>query len=292
MSTSLNGPERGRRETQMQTTREIPAETAMTAGFRPRPNHVGSIHDDTAARQYGYRSALVPGIILYGYMANLVAESWGLDWLARGTMSSQSRRPVYEGDPIVIHAQSAVTDAEGVAVEMEVLGHDGRILASGRATLPDGAPTLPDMAEFPVLPIEEPPRPIAAGGFRRGDRFGCEAEVMTPEDHRESLEYFRQTWPVFAEQGVVHPTRLPHLATRNALASYALPTPSIFVSAWTQHLGLVRVGDRLTTSGVITDVYERKGNQYIDQRHLVIANDTQPVALVRRTSIYAARKEA
>jgi hypothetical protein len=269
---------------------EIPAETRMTAGFKPRPNHVGTIHDDQSARRYGYRSALVPGIILYGYMANLVAEAWGLEWLARGTMQSHSRRPVYEGDPIVIRCRPTA-GADGRSVEMEVSDDDGHVVASGRATLPDTAPAPPDLVDFPVLPIKEPLRSVAAGAFRAGDRFGSRPGTMTPEDHNESLTYFRQTWPGFVEHGVVHPTRLPHLATHNALASYQLSTPSIFVTAFTQHLGLVRVGDVLESSGVITDVYERKGNHYTDQQHLIIANATTPVALVRRTSIYAARKE-
>jgi hypothetical protein len=268
-----------------------PTEVAVTAGFRQRPEHVGSIHDDNAARVYGYRGALVPGIILYGYMANLVAESWGLDWVERGTMSSRSRRPVYEGDAIVIVAAPVTENAAGRTVEMEVRDLDGNIVATGSATLPRAKPALPDLADFPVLPIEKPLRPIAPGGFRPGDRFGCEAETITPEVLRESLAYFRQTWPVFAEQGIVHPTKFPTFATHNALASYKLSTPSIFVAATTQHLNLAHVGDRLTSSGVITAVYERKGNHYTDQRHLVIANGTTPVALVQRTSIYAARKE-
>ena len=273
------------------TIREIPAETRMIAGFTPRPNHVGTIHDDQSARRYGYRSALVPGIILYGYMANLVCGAWGLDWVAHGTMQSHSRRPVYEGDPIFIRSRPA--DAPGArAVEMEVTDADGHVVATGRATLPDAAPAPPDVADFPVLPIESPLRPIAAGGFRQGDRFGSLPETVTPDLHRESLTYFCQTWPGFLEHGVVHPTRMPHLATRNALDSYQLPTPSIFVTAFTQHFGLVRIGDVLASSGVITDVYERKGNHYTDQLHLIIANATTPVALVRRTSIYAARREA
>ena len=285
-----NGPDNGRAGERNMPDGDIPAETSMIAGFEPRPNHVGSIHDDAAARQYGYRSALVPGIILYGYMANLVATGWGLDWIARGAMSSHSRRPVYEGDPIVIHARRGET-AAGPTVEMEIKDREGRVVATGLATLPGAAPAMPDIAAFPVFPIETPLRFIAAGGFRQGDRFGSAEAVMTPEEHRESLEYFRQTWSGFIEHGVVHPTRLPHLVTHNALASYSLPTPSIFVTAATQHLGLVHVGDRLTTSGVITAVYERKGNHYTDQSHLVIANDITPVALVQRSSIYAARKE-
>jgi hypothetical protein len=80
------------------------------------------------------------------------------------------------------------------------------------------------------------------------------------------------------------------VATHNALSSYALPTPSIFVSAFTQHFGVAKLGAALTSSGFITEAYERKGNHYADQKHIVFA-DGRPVALVLRTSIYAARRE-
>jgi hypothetical protein len=268
-----------------------PTERAMTAGFRVRARYTGTIHDDASARAYGYRGALVPGLMLYGYMANLVAESWGLEWVERGTMSSRSRRPVYEGDPIVIVAAPVQQDADGRSVEMEVRDPAGNIIAIGTATLPNTKPALPDLAKFPVLPITTPLRPIGAGEFRVGDRFGSEAETISPELHRESLSDFRQTWPVYGERGIVHVSKFPQVATHNALGSYKLPTPSIFVAATTQHLNIARVGDRLTSSGSITGVYERKGNHYAEQLHLIIANDTTPVALVQRTSIYAARKE-
>ena len=269
----------------------LPAETTMTAGFRMKPNHAGTIHDDDSARVYGYRGALVPGLMLYGYMANLVAESWGLEWVERGTMTSRSRRPVYEGDPIVIVAQPVQQDGNGRSVEMEVRDPAGNIIALANATLPNGKPAMPDLSEFPVLPISDPLKPIAPGEFRAGDRFGCDPDTVTAETHAESLGDFRQTFAPYARQGIVHVSKFVQVATHNALGSYQLPTPSIYVEASTQHLGLAHVGDRLTTSGFITGVYERKGNHYAEQLHLVIANDTRPVALVKRISIYAARKE-
>ena len=269
----------------------LPAETAMTAGFRPKERYAGTIYDDDSAQVYGYRGALVPGLMLYGYMANLVAQSWGLEWVERGTMTSRSRRPVYEGDPIVIVAAAVQQDGSGRSVEMEVRDPAGNIIAIGSATLPNAKPPLPDLADFPVLPIEKPLRPIAAGEFCAGDRFGCEPDTVTAESHAESLKDFRQTWPVYAEQGIVHVSKFAQVATHNALGSYKLSTPSIYVAANTQHLNIARVGDTLTSSGIITDAYERKGNHYAEQRHLIIANGTTPVALVQRISIYAARKE-
>lgn len=265
-------------------------EVPVIAGFRAGPAYSGTIHDDDSARVYGYRGALVPGIFLYGYMADLAARSWGMDWVTRGSMRSHSRRPVYEGDALVIAATAVQENQDGLAVEMEMRDAAGNVVASGRATLPHQAPPIPDLAEFQVQPIELPLRKIAAGGFRTGDRFGATGETVNAETLSELLALFGQNWPVFAEQGIVHPSKFAQVATHNALGSYSLPTPSIFVSAHTQHFGIARLGEELTSAGFITDVYERKGNHYTDQRHVVYAAG-RPVALVLRTSIYAARKE-
>lgn len=262
----------------------------VTAGFRPRREHVGTIHDDESARAFGYRGALVPGIILYGYMADLVVHEWGMDWVARGTMHSRSRRPVYEGDPLIILTEPVQEDEAGLSVAMEIRDAEGNVVATGGAGLPRGAPAQPDLSEFPVRPIVAPLRPITPGGFQPGDRFGSKGTLVTEEDLADSLAMFGQHWPVYAQEGIIHPGRYPQAATHNALASYALPTPSIFVSARTQHLGIARVGAELTTSGHVVAAYERKGNHYTDQRHVVFA-DGRPVALVHRTSIYAARRE-
>ena len=267
-----------------------PSEAPITAGFRAKPEYAGTIHDDASARTYGYRAALVPGIILYGYMADMVVHAWGHDWVTRGTMQSRSRRPAYEGDKLLIVAETVREDADGRSVDMELRDGEGNIVATGRATLPHAAPVMPDLADFPVLPIAHPLPPVAAGGFKVGDRFGSKAETITAEALRDSLDLFGQRWPSYAAEGLIHPSRYPQFATHNALHSYALPTPSIFVSAVTQHLDVAHVGATLSSSGYVTAEYERKGNRYIDQRHLVFA-DGRPVALVLRTSIYAARKE-
>lgn len=262
----------------------------ITAGFRARPEHTGSIHDDESARAYGYRSALVPGIVLYGYLSDIVVRSWGLDWVARGTMRSRSRRPVYVGDRLTIVAAPVQEDAAGRSVEMEIRDADGNVVAVGGATLPNAAPPIPDAADFPVRPMAEPLPRIEPGGFEPGMRFGCSPRTPTPDDLAEFLGMYGQQWPVHAAEGILPGVYYPFVATRNALDSYDLPTPSIFVSAATRHLGVGRVGTEVTTSGLVTASYERKGNYYTDQRHLVFA-DGKPIAVVERTSIYAARKE-
>ena len=266
-----------------------PVEVPVIAGFHAKPEYAGTIHDDELAKVYGYRGALVPGIILYGYMANPVVNTWGMNWVRRGTMQSHSRRPVYEGDRVVITAQPVREDEFGLSVEMEMHDGEGNLMATGRATLPNADPEMPDLADFPVEPIKEPLRPIEPGGFKAGDRFASKGATMDAADLRESLDLFGQSWPTYEQEGIIHPSQFPRVATHNALSSYALPTPSIYVSAMTQHLGVAHVGEEMTSSGYVVQAYERKGNHYTDQRHVIFAAG-RPVALVLRTSIYAARK--
>jgi len=72
-----------------------PTEMPLTAGFRARPEHTGTIHDDASARQFGYRGALVPGVILYGNMADVVVRNWGCTgWRAAPCIRTAAARPM------------------------------------------------------------------------------------------------------------------------------------------------------------------------------------------------------
>ena len=50
--------------------------------------------------------------------------------------------------------------------------------------------------------------------------------------------------------------------------------------------------DVISSSGQIINVYEKKGSHYMQSDQLVIANHKTPIALFRRTSIYAVRAAA
>src|SRR3954454_3002194 len=60
------------------------------------------IHDDTVARQYGFRGGLVPGVTVYGYLTWLPASVWGRSWLEAGGMTVRLARPVYAGDTVTV----------------------------------------------------------------------------------------------------------------------------------------------------------------------------------------------
>lgn len=269
-----------------------PTEARVVARLGTNPRYAGSIHDRETARRFGYRAALVPGAFIYGYMSRLAVEHWGKIWLRQGTIHSHSRRPVYDGDELRLSVSALREEPEGQAADVVVHDPAGQEVATGGLGLPRRPPPAPDLAAYPVLPIPVPPPAVTAGALTAGMPLSSVNEVMDAEAHRVSLRDFGEVWPGYVNEEIVHPGLLLRLSLRDAIESFHAPTPGVYVAAFAQHFGIAHVGDRLATSGRITDAYERKGNHYFESEQLLIADGARPVALFRRRSIYAARQAA
>jgi acyl dehydratase len=266
-------------------------ELRVVARLDASPRYAGSSHDEAVARTLGFRGALIPGAFVYGYMSRFAIATWGLAWAERGTITARFRRPVYDGDALVVQA-SPLRDDNGAVADMSVRNAAGEEVASGAIGLPATAPAMPDLARFSVQPIADPPPAIAAGALQVGHHLGTRDAVLTPSAFAESLDAFGETHAIHRAQRVVHSGCLLRVAMGDTNQSCRFPTPVIFVATRTQHLGIARPGDRLATSGVVTAAYERKGQHYFESDELLIADGARPIARFHRTSIYAARTVA
>ena len=263
-------------------------ELRLLARLGESPHYAGSIHDDATAQRFGYDGALVPGAFVFGYMSRLAVATWGEVWLRRGTMQAHSRRPVLDGDTLLITATPLRQENGGLRADMTVVDEAGRVVATGAATLPDAPRPL--TAIGPVLPIADPPPVVAAGGLKPGDPFGSLSPTVSAAEHRRSLAEFGEEWPGYEADGIIHPGMVLRLAMRDCIASYRYPTTGIYVAAHVQFFGLAHAGDRVDTRGVVRAAYQRNGHEYYDSEQVVTAGGDKPVALVRRSAIYAVRQ--
>jgi acyl dehydratase len=269
-----------------------PEPVTIVAAMSNDPRYQGSIHDDASARTFGYKGALVPGPIVYGYLSQIPIKTWLAPWLARGTMRSHSRRPVYQGDTITVSAEPIQITEAGKSMRLAARNDNGDTVATGEATFPTLAAMPPDVADFPVIPGVDPKPFIPVDEFGAGRRFNSDPIVMTQAVLDAHLAEFRESWPGYAAEGIAHSGYLLRRMVRDSVLSYRHETPGIFVTAWIQHFALAKVGDTLTTSGVVTGVYERKGQHYYDSDQVVIANGTKVIAFARRSTIYIVRRAA
>lgn len=253
------------------------------------PRFDGSIHDDSSAATYGFESALVPGPIVTSYMAYLYVQAWGEPWLRRGTLTQKSRRPVYEGQTVIATADAVTEDAHGLHVAVVLRNAAGDEVASSTGGMPREAAPEPALAGYPHRAHLAVTPSVTPGGHRVGDTYGSTPFVYTDEIHQDYLDKAGDDLEIFRRERFVHPGFLLSLTMREAIASYVKPTPGVHVSVSQQNFNLARVGDTLSTSGHVVEVFEKKGNHYTVGSQLVVANGRTPIALFERTAIYALR---
>src|SRR5215475_2000080 len=144
------------------------------------------IHDDVVASGYGFKGGLVPGVAVYAYMTAPIVSKYGMKWLEGGTMQMRFLKPVYDGDEIVVRAETQNNEAMKEAV-IRVERGDGSLCATGAASLggglkPLGEPRLEGFVDTP--PPGADARPAACReSFVPGANLGTIVETIDLTDN-------------------------------------------------------------------------------------------------------------
>lgn len=242
------------------------------------------IHDDTVAQRFGFRGGLVPGVDVYAYMTHLPLRRFGRAWLERGRAECRFIKPVYDGEDAIV---TAIETENGLDLRVE---SGGAVCASGRAALPSAipAPELDGIAP-PSPPAMRPPADEAT--LAPGTMLGIQPLVVTAELAGKYLRDLRESDPLYAAAGLVHPGLI--LRTCNwALTHNVVLGPWIHVGSKVQHFAAAVVGDALTVRAEVAANYERKGHRFVELDVLVVVNGRTVAARAGHTAIYRLREAA
>lgn len=244
------------------------------------------IHDDATAKRFGFRGGLVGGVHVYAYMAHLPVQRWGRAWLERGTGEARFAKPVYEGDIAEI---TAVEDAAGLELQVASVGV---LCATGRAALPGAVPGIAVNDFIPATPPAHDARPPAdEQSLPVGKWLGMTPLAVTPDYQAQDLSDTRETDPLYAAEGIVHPGTI--LRCCNWALSHNVVLPAwMHMGSTVQNLGVARVGDTLGVRARVTKNYEHKGHKWVEIDALVLANERLPIARVTHIAIYRPRQLA
>jgi hypothetical protein len=241
------------------------------------------IHDDAVAKKFGFGGGLVPGVDVYAYMTHLPIERWGRAWLEHGTAECRFMKPTYDGDQVTVTASE--TDGS-LDLRLECRGI---LCATGAAALPE-AVAPPAAGEFPAI-AERGSRPTAdEASLAVGTRLGIVPIDMTAELAGQYLRDVRETSPLYASEGLVHPVAVLRMCNF-ALTRNVTFGPWMHVGSKIQHFAAAKIGDALDVRARVTGNYEHKGHAFVDIDALVLA-DGEPVARVGHISIYRPRQLA
>jgi len=242
------------------------------------------IHDDTVARRFGFRGALVPGVTVFAYMAHLPVARWGRAWLESGAAECRFRKPVYDGDMVWVSAEA---EGNGLALEVE---SGGQQCAKGVVFMPPprAAPAINS------LPTEPPPaeRPKASEqSLAVGRVLAINPLVVDRALHATYLDEIRETEPLYRTEGLVHPGHILRLANF-ALVQNVVLGPWIHVGSTIRFHSAARVGEELTLRGRITSNEVNKGHAIVAFDAIVVADGARAVAEIAHAAIWRPRQVA
>ena len=278
-----------------------PAGATFSQVYRVRARNTATasenrIHDDATAARYGFRSGLVPGITVYGYMTVPVVAFFGRAWLERGAMQIKFIQPVYEGDEVIVRTviETTAADAPSTSAPSSTLSitaerGDGMLCAAATATLNDRQ-IAPRLADYPSAPLPAADDcPIATSeSFIEGGVLGTLRETLSRQgaallDHLdERLAIYRGAHPP------AHPVALLELSNRILMRNFKLG-PWIHAASELANYGTAHDGDVVEARGRIKGCFERKGHEFVVLDTLLVAEGARPVQQVRHTAIYRPR---
>ena len=242
------------------------------------------IHDDAAARRFGFSGGLVPGVDVMAYMLHLPVTKWGRAFLERGLIEARFVKPVYDGEI----ADVSGSENDGV-LTIEVSSR-GQLCATGSASLPASAPQVA-MADYQsVAPVAER-KPVSASSYEAGNWLGTLPRDWAGEASQQYLADIRETDPIYAREHLGHPGLLQRVMNK-VLVDNAILGPWIHVGTKMQLLAAGKVGDELTTRAKVVGNYEKKGHRFVELDALVVGGGTTPLAHCHHVAIYQPREQA
>lgn len=244
------------------------------------------IHEDDTARRFGFGGGLVPGVSVYSYMAHPVVERFGLDFLRRGVMEIRLLNPFYDGDLVYV----TLTDKGGGRVDLTAANRAEETCATGWATLPETAATPPTAGRF--IDLELPAeRPIVSfSALEATPQLGALHERFDPAlNGAEYQAEVPETLPLYRGPDQVAPTGfLIRRANAILVENFVLPA-WVHVSSLVTHFSPLLGGEEFSTRGRITDLFERRGHEFVRLDVFISAGDGRPVMLVDHTAIFRLR---
>jgi acyl dehydratase len=258
--------------------------THSVVAFNTVPDSENRIHDDAVARRFGFAGALVPGVEVFAYMAHVPVAHFGRAWLERGEAECRFLKPVYDGK---VARVTAAPDGDALALLVE---SDGERCATGRAALPDARPA-PAIDSLPIgIPAVERP-PASETSLAAGLALGIAPAIIDEAALTDYLRDVRETDPLYANEGLVHPGQILRLANQALLQNVVLG-PWIHVGSTIRFHTAARLGEELTLRSRITSNAVTKGHAIVMFDAIVVADGTHAVASIAHSAIWRPRQVA
>ena len=233
----------------------------QATAFNQVPDAENEIHGDKLAQDYGFKGALVPGATMAAYLMHPAAETFGLDFLTRGTAHVQLKSPLYDQDLFDVQ----ITEYDSAGYTASLVRSDGTLSTIGNITVPDAAPAAPARLGHPIGNRNERPPSATRETLQALMENGCHAfsDRWSPSHTMAAYLRDRDSMAAPYRQGYANPAFVLGL-TNWALTANAYMNPWVLVETQSQNHCAIPEGTKLVAETRITHLFEKKGHEFFD----------------------------
>jgi hypothetical protein len=228
--------------------------------YRPTAhNHSESsenrIHSDSAAQKYGFESALVTGVAVFGYMTYPLVKLLGGRWFEEHSASIRLIKPAYHGDVLSINH----TERDGIHL-IQCRARDDVVVAELNSS--KGIPPVSELAYLSSgTPIDERPE-IQWDLVEVGKPFPSFRWKPDIEEHLTYTTQIEDNLEIYLGD-VLHPHAILDTANRAFANRYKLPA-WVHVGSAIHFRELIRIGEEIEVRAVPMRKWRKKGHEFID----------------------------
>jgi hypothetical protein len=219
------------------------------------------IHADEVALRYGFRAGLVAGVTVYGYMTEPIIARHP-EWIECGTMQVRLLEPFYDGDQVIVKAESLDDGSVTASAERE----DGKVCARATAIIRPASAEPPELIPEAALPARDQ-RPVATSQtVIPGALLGSVGTTLESASQEKLLQ----------------------LSNDILIQNFRLG-PWLHVSSELRNWGAAKAGEAVSVRGRVADRFDRKGHEFVVADVMVVAAGQGLLQTVRHTAIYRLR---
>tara|TARA_B100001057_G_scaffold160946_1_gene161568 strand:- start:4058 stop:4879 length:822 start_codon:yes stop_codon:yes gene_type:complete len=269
----------------MANNMDIPPAPLQILALNDAEDSENRIHSDEVARRYGFSSALVSGVNIFGYLTQPLVRQYGEQFLQQGMLDVAFLKPAYQNDLLTIRSESLGQESSRRSHVTCAYNEEGALLAKLESWLPAELPAVNALVE------SEPGRSISVRPEISdqaitlnlpGPLLHWQPEV---EDNTHHVSVQRDQSPIYrGENGFIHPYYLLEMCNIALKNMYLMPAWIHTASRLTLR-DACRVGRDYRIKTIPTKKWVRKGHEFIIL-YLVFYSDDAVVLEVEHTAIY------
>jgi hypothetical protein len=256
----------------------------------PSAQSENRIHSHSVAQRYGFKGALVPGVVIFSHMTQPLVAHLGEQWLQRGIADVTFYKPAYEDEMLTVSASPASGAGDEPAYTVTCINDEEVELARMSTEVAETeVPPDPRAQIAPAPPSSE--RPVVTWELMEtGKPFPALSWQPTRADNLQWCNEVRDELPLYREgpAPLLHPGLILRQANLALRSRFTLPAWIHTGSRITLHAAL-RAGERYEVRAIPEQKWIKKEHEFV-RLYVAIRLGERTVAEVMHTAIFRLRE--